>query len=75
MDCTAGAFEMSANKLLVADDNSLCGKHWKLCSGFIFRQAGKFGKIHNIYGLRSGVSDRVWLMDASASRALSANSG
>src|ERR1700722_15204741 len=38
-DCTAGAFEMSANNLLVADEDSFCGKRGELRSARRFRQA------------------------------------
>jgi len=40
----AGILAISANNLPAADDDAFCAKHWKLCSGFILRQAGKFGK-------------------------------
>jgi hypothetical protein len=35
---------MSANNLPAAEYDAFCAKHSKRCSGFIFRQAGKFGK-------------------------------
>jgi hypothetical protein len=35
---------MSANNLPAADDDAFCAKRCKLCSGFIFRQAGKSAK-------------------------------
>ena len=39
-DCTAGAFEMSANKLLVADAAAFCAKQRQVRSGKRNRQAG-----------------------------------
>jgi hypothetical protein len=39
MDCTAGAFEMSANNVPVADDDAFCGKRKKARSGKGIRQA------------------------------------
>src|SRR5471032_2453649 len=37
-DCTAGAFEMSANKLPVADDGAFCGKRRQVRSETSWRQ-------------------------------------
>jgi hypothetical protein len=37
--CMAGIFEMSANNLPVADEDSFCGKRWEVRSGKWIRQA------------------------------------